>query len=53
MAYFRVPTKRPRVMPSQLVGQWAAKAGGLAETGIAVGLRTLQITLIGGETRQG
>ena len=38
---------------SQLVEQWAAKAGGLAEKGITVGQMTSNFTLMGGETLQG
>ena len=44
---------RPQVRPSQLVEQWAAKAGGFAVKGITVDQRTSHFTLIGGETRQG
>jgi hypothetical protein len=44
---------RPQARLSQLVEQWAAKAGGLAERGTAEGRRTLHFTLMGGETRQG
>ena len=44
---------RPQRMPIQLVERGAAKAGGLAEKGIAVGQRTSHFTLMGGGTRWG